>query len=176
VAAKTALATWAQSGCAPQGTAEHEKLATAADEAKRIADRAQVAAEAARKGMGQAQGAVSRAESDLQSCERRIKDEIGLIIVAEAAPTLERLEGLAKELQSCRVEVRALLDYAEGASAEAARAVRAAFHRASATVEPIADFACTPAGQQISAPPAEVLQLTAAWRERASALKMNPDA
>ena len=174
VAAKTALAAWAQSGCDPQGVAEGEKLATAADEAKRIADRAQVAAEAARKGLGQAQGAVSRAQSSLQEYENKIRYAIDLIFVDEFAPTLERLERLAAEYQACRVQARGLHDFV--GSAEAGRIIREAYGRASETVKPIPDYECTPAGTPISAPPAEVLKLTAAWRERASALKMNPDA
>jgi len=164
----------AQSGCDPQGVAEGEKLATAADEAKRIADRAQVAAEAARKGLGQAQGAVSRAQSSLQEYENKIRYAIDLIFVDEFAPTLERLERLAAEYQACRVQARGLHDFV--GSAEAGRIIREAYGRASETVKPIPDYECTPAGTPISAPPAEVLKLTAAWRERASALKMNPDA
>jgi hypothetical protein len=175
-AAKTALAQWARGGCDPSAEAEHQRLRAAADEAQRIANHAQVAAKAAQAGIVPARSALQHAQSDLRSCEHQINDEVGRILVAGAAPILDRLERLAKELQSCRVEVRGLLDYVECASAEAARAVRAAYCRASATVEPIADFACTPAGQQISAPPAEVLRLAAAWRERAAQLRENPDA
>jgi hypothetical protein len=175
-AAKVSLAAWARAGCDPQGVAEHEKLASAADEAKRVADRAQVAADAARKGLRLAQSVVERAQSALQSCEAKIKDEIGFVILAEAGPVLARLERCAAEYQAARIEITGLHEVLQSWSAEGARSVRAAYARASATVKTIPDYECNAAGTPVSAPPAEVLRLADAWRERAAQLRVNPDA
>lgn len=170
--AKTSLATWAQFGCDPQGAAEHEKLAAAADEARRLSDRAQVAAEAARKGLRRAQETVSQAQSDIESCERKIMNEIGLIFLAKC--DLERGGQLAAELQAWLIETRGVIDFMQYANVEATRTIRAAFERA--TIKRIPDYEANPWGKIVSTPPDEVLKLTEAWRALAQRLREDPHA
>jgi len=167
-AAKTSLETWAQAGCDPQGDAEHEKLAAAADEARRIADHRRVAAEAARKGLEPAQAAVARAQSEMESCEREIMKEIGLILVAEGMPDTERGEELAAAYQAWRIEMRGLLAGMESVSTEAAQMTRDAIQRAQAKIERIPDYEHNGRGRWVEFPPKPVLDIAARWRNRAA--------
>ena len=173
-AANEARTRWVQNGCPYSGARELQGLDDIAAESARAAERAGRDAAAVSKELARAEAAIRSAESDFRDCERRVKQVIAMGFVDEMAPTFERRKRLIAELQACEVEIRGLVEYADGVSGIAAQMIEAILARDG--LKGIPTYSVTSTGTVVSQPPDEVLALTRVWRERAAQLRADPDA
>jgi hypothetical protein len=107
-AAATAETTWGLAGCDPTQAGEHQRLRAIANESKRVADPALVAAQAAQKGMRPARSALEGAQSEVRGCEGGISREIADVIFEEQRLKVARLEAFLEELPEVFLDALAI--------------------------------------------------------------------
>jgi hypothetical protein len=166
---------WVRSGCPFAGHAECQRLDDEAAASKATAERAAIDGKAVDRERSQAQAAVTSAQSAVKEAEGKIDDEIGSLQVGEFDQTfdLQRGEQLAAEYQAWRIQARGLGNQLKGAHAN--RVLQKAVDQAQAQIKHIEDYSVTPQGSTVGAPPREVQAISAAWREKAAALRGDPN-
>lgn len=181
---------WVRNGCTYSATRELQGLDDAAAEAARTAQSAALNADAVRKQFGRAEEAVKSKENDIQRCEEEITAAISVILAQEAAPLLERFEQLAEEYRGLRAQIMGL-DLALTPpwrlenknrilpTAAAAELVANAMERASIRswhAERESARAIDFVRGHVGRDEATLEELAARWRDRAAALRRDPDA
>ncbi len=178
---------WVRGGCKHSESRELQALTDAAAEAAKAAQTTSINAAAVCKELARAQDAVQSRQNDIRHCEAEISIAVGVILAEEAAPLLLRFERIAEEYRAVRIEIKALqrvldpgrYEDAMAKSDEGARLVDAALGRGAILswdkerdAAQAHDFVEGARGRDEAA----LEKLMARWRERAQALRANPDA
>lgn len=185
-AATEARTAWVRGGCTYSAARELQVLEDLAQEAARAAERAEVNANVVRRELARAQDAVQSAQIDVHDCERKIANEIGLIVLAKLRPDLELVERKAHDFCATRARIMAVkpmfdryLPHAPLASGEALATIEAALTRAtirSWDEERNSAHARDRVEGELGRDEAQLEEFMAPLRAWAEALRTNPDA
>jgi hypothetical protein len=170
---------WVRDGCL-QAAKEHHAQSEAATEAAQVAQRASADADAVRRELRRAQEAIESRQVDVAGAEDQITASIGVLLAEENQPRLAQLERCAAEYRELLEQAMAVslvlakpwgLDYRNrrNPSAEGERMVDSALERA--TIKSWDRHV-----NDRRDPQAFIDALTAPWRARIAALRVDPDA
>jgi hypothetical protein len=174
---------WVAGGCKHSESCELQTLEDAAQEAARIAERAEVNATAVRKEFARAQDAVDSRRSYLRGAEAAVLAARNAILVQEARSLLERYEAAADLLRDLRVQVVCLEQFLatekyDALNAPNCRVIDDTLERA--RILPYDQERAEPQARDVlyhTNHERELLErYTAPWRARAAALLEDPDA
>jgi hypothetical protein len=188
-AAEGARQRWISRGCEYSAALEHHRLAEVAAEATRAAEHAAADVRAVSQELRHAEQTIQEAQSQVRDCEHGIASQIGAIIASEEAALFEQYAQATDEVRTLRVKLMALhsiLDpwtphgNAIAPTREGAAMVDAALQRGvianwdqERDSTRVREWEESPRRDE---PMILFEQCVARWRDRAAALRANPDA
>jgi hypothetical protein len=180
---------WVANGCNFAGTLEIQALEEDAAEKAKAAQSAALNAEAVSQQVRRAKSVLDDATSDVRSRELEIADAMGALLVEEESSLLQKYAQSADELRALRVQVMALHTLVDpwrphrdavAPSREGASLVDAALQRGTIQSWDTERDASRPRHWADEPSRDEAMELFAEclqrWRERAQALRENPNA